>query len=135
MTQLSELAGDIVERISHPAQTVAATPVDFALLRADRHIIIIGAVWLPSANVTGAATNNFALGLVNKGAAGAGNTAVSTVITFASGTNAAVNVPVTLPVPAPFTLAAGDVLALVRTVNGTGMASPAGVVELTYRNG
>lgn len=133
MTQLNELSGDIPVRVSHPAQATAATAESYSVLRAERALQITGARWVPNANVTGANTNNFALGLVNKGAAGSGTGVVTSVLTFVSGTNATASIATELTIGAAPTLAAGDILVLARTVNGTGLASPSGTLELTYR--
>lgn len=133
MTQLTELSGDIVERVSVPAQATAGTAEAYSIITAERALTVTAVRWIPHAAVIGAAINNFALQAVNKGTAGAGSGAVSTVTTFASGTNASANVPVALAIGAAPSLAVGEVLALSRTVNGTGLASPGGVCEVTYR--
>lgn len=134
--QKSELAGDMLQPCSVPAEATAGNADSFVLFRADRAIKVTAVYWTPNAAVTGANTNNFALGVVNKGAAGSGTTAVTTVKTYASGTNSAANVAETFTLSstaADLNLAAGDVLALARTVNGTGLASPAGVVNVHYQ--
>lgn len=134
MTQINELAGEFFARVATPAQGTAATAEAYAVLRAEDDIVVTAVRWIPNAAVTGAATNNFALGLVNRGLAGSGTTAVSPVRTYASGTNAAAFVPEDLTVtPANTNVVAGETLSLNRTVNGTGLVSPGGVVEIAYR--
>jgi hypothetical protein len=136
MTQISEISGDIVERIAIPAQATAGTDEAYNLMRADKNIVIIGARIIWNADITGAATNHCAFGVVNKGAAGAGTTAVTAVKAYDDAVNAAKWVPETLTpsaTAANLNVASGDVLVLDRTTPGTGLASPSGIVELTYR--
>lgn len=113
----------------------AATAKKFALLRAHKDLTVTAVRWIPQAAVTGAATDNFALGVINAALDGTGTTAVTTVKTYASGTNS-----VALDIEA-FTLSAtaanldideGEVLALDRTVNGTGLAMPEGIIEVEF---
>lgn len=128
--------GDHFTRSYVPAQGTAGTANSWAVFRAPKACTVTGIAWVPNAAVTGAATNNFALGAVNKGAAAAGTTAVTTVKTYASGTNSAASVAEALTLSstaADLNMAAGDVLALVRTVNGTGLASPDGHLEISFR--
>lgn len=96
---------------------------------------ITGVNFIPDVDVTGAATNNFALGLQNRGTDGDGTTAVTAVTTFASGTDAAAHAKLALTLSgtaANLLVGASDVLALVRTVNASGLANPTGVVEVLY---
>lgn len=117
-------------------QATAGTVDNWPVFRAPFPCTVEAVYWIPSAAVTGAATNNFALQAINRGAAGAGSTGVTTAKTYASGTNSAANVAEALALSATaadLNLAAGDVLDFVRTVNGTGLASPDGRVEVHYR--
>lgn len=94
---------------------------------------VTGVTYVPSATITGAATNNRTVSLVNKGAAGAGNTVVAS-LTFASGTNASANVETTVPLsgtPANLVVAANDVLQWQSVANGTGLADPGGLTRVT----
>lgn len=89
--------------------------------------------YVPDAAITGAATNNRTLSLVNKGQDGTGTTVMAS-LNFAGGTNAAANDEraVTLSVVAGATnVAAGDVLAFLSTHIGTGIADPGGLVKVT----
>ena len=134
--QQSELAGDLVQISTIPAEGTAGTADSFTVMRVQRAIKITAAYWIPNAAVTGAATNNFALGVVNKGAAGSGTTTVTTVKTYGNGTNSAANVGETYTLSSTATdlqAAAGDIIALARTVNGTGLASPSGSLVLHYQ--
>lgn len=88
--------------------------------------------YVPEAAITGAATNNRAVSLVNKGQAGSGTTVVAT-LTFASGVNATANNEVALTLsatPADLVLAEGDTLQWRSIVNGTGLADPGGIARV-----
>jgi hypothetical protein len=90
--------------------------------------------YTPLTTITGAATNNRTISLVNKGAAGSGTTVVAT-LSFGSGTNAtgAVARAVTLSsTAADLVVAAGDVLQWQSTHVGTGIADPGGLVSVSF---
>lgn len=114
----------------------AATAVfNLPIFVADHKIKVTKVQWVPAAAVTGAATNNFALGVVNVGDAGTGTVAVTVVKTYASGTNSVARKAEVLTLSATaanLNLATGDVVTLERTVNGTGLASPEGVVQIHF---
>jgi hypothetical protein len=89
--------------------------------------------YVPEAAITGAATNNRTVSLVNKGAAGSGSTVVAT-LTFASGTNATANNEVSLTLSstaADLVVAEGDTLQWRSIANGTGLADPGGVAKVS----
>lgn len=94
---------------------------------------VTAVTFTPDATVTGAATNYRTFTLVNKGQAGAGSTTVAS-LAFSSGSVVATGfdeTAITLSgTPANLTVAAGDVLAWVETVAGTGLSSPGGVVSV-----
>lgn len=88
---------------------------------------------IPDATITGANTNTRKYELVNKGQAGAGTTVVAT-LQFNSGVNATNfdSKALTLSsTPADLVVVDGDVLALVSTAVGTGLADPGGLVKVT----
>lgn len=95
---------------------------------------VVSAVELvPSATITGAATNHRAVRLVNKGAAGAG-TAVVAELTFDAGASAPALRAKTVTLsttPADLAVAAGDVLAWESDSIGTGIADPGGLLRIT----
>jgi hypothetical protein len=115
-----------------PAQATAGSTNSWTLWRAPANVVVVGARWIPDTAVTGAATNNFALALTNVTASSA---AVTTAKTYASGTNSVANTAesLTLSTATGVNVSTGDVIALTRTVNGTGLASPSGAVEITFR--
>lgn len=133
MPGLIDLPNDLVLRFKIDAEATAGNTDTWPLFVAESNMLITAVRWIPGAAVTGAATNNFALQVQDLGAAGSGSAAVTTAKTYASGTNSVAYVPETFTIGAAPTVAAGDVLALVRTVNGTGLASPRGTVEVQFR--
>ncbi|MEU0940304.1 hypothetical protein [Embleya sp. NPDC005971] len=89
--------------------------------------------YVPVSAVTGAATNNRTISLVNKGQAGSDSTSVAS-LTFANATNAAATTPraVTLSgTAANLQLTAGDTLLWRSIHNATGIADPGGLVRVT----
>ncbi len=135
MPGLQDIPGAHVLRARVPAEGTAGNDDTWTLGRLPNNAQVTSARWIPDAAVTGAATNNFQLQVINKGAAGSGTTTVTAAKTYASGTNsaAAVAESLTLSSTASDLLAnAGDILALVRTHNGSGLAGVAGTVEVGY---
>lgn len=96
---------------------------------------VTGASFTPEADITGNTTNTRTLTIVNKGADGNGTTVTAT-LAFTTGVNAtdfderAFTVSV---VAGATTVAEGDILAVVETVAGSGLANPGGrvAVEIT----
>lgn len=136
MTKLLDIPGDHIARSYALGQATAGSVDAWPAFKAPKACTITGVTWIPAAAVTGAATNNFALQAKNTGLLGAGTTAVTTAKTYASGTNSVALSPEALTLSstaADLNMAAGEVLTLVRTVNGTGLASPHGHIEISYR--
>lgn len=134
--RIEEIAGDLKASAYIPGQATAGSADAWPVFTADRPVTITGVSWVPAAVVTGAATNNFALAAQNRGTAGSSTTAVTATKTYASGTNSVAHDIEALTLSstdANLNLATGEVLALVRTVNGTGLAQPGGLVVVTYR--
>lgn len=137
MTRIDEISGDHKASAYIPGQATAGTADTWPVFLADRPVTITGVSWVPAAAVTGAATNNFAIAAQNRGTAGAGTTAVTATKTYASGTDSVAHDAEALTLSttaADLNLAAGEVLSLVRTVNGTGIAQPDGLVVVSYRH-
>lgn len=88
--------------------------------------------YTPEAAITGDNTNKRTLTLVNKGQSGAGSTVIAT-LDFVTGVNGVAfdEKPATLSVVASATVvASGDIIALVETVAGTGLANPGGLAQV-----
>lgn len=115
-----------------PAQGTAGTTGDQVLGAAPFAGTVTAASLTPEAAITGANTNNRKFAIVNKGANGAGSREVA-AITFASGTDAAAFDEAALRLTATeanLAVAAGDILAVVETVNGTGMTHAGGHLQV-----
>lgn len=118
---------------------VAAVGTANATLNTPAHVVPFAATvtsvqYVADSGITGAATNNRAVALVNKGAAGSGTTSVAAKA-YASGVNATALVPDTITLSgtaANLVLAAGDVLRWESTPNGTGATDPGGLIRITY---
>lgn len=111
-----------------PAQGTAATTGSTTVGEAQANGNVTAATLTFNAAVTGVATNNRVFTVQNKGQDGTGTAAVATA-TFAAGTNAAANDEFALTLGTTG-VAENDVLALVETVNGTGMTHPGGRVQV-----
>jgi hypothetical protein len=93
---------------------------------------VASVTYSPDATITGAATNNRTVSLVNKGQSGAGSTVIAT-LNFGNGTNAAAGDEKTIPLSgtaANLVVASGDVLEWQSTHIGTGIADPGGLVKV-----
>lgn len=94
---------------------------------------VTAVTYIPNTTITGAATNNRTLTVVDKGAAGSGSTTIATV-NYASGTNATALVENPIPLSgtaANLQVTAGDVLVLTSVHVGTGIADPGGLLRVT----
>ena len=94
---------------------------------------ILRASYTPDANITGVATNNRVIRVINRGQSGAG-TAVMAELTFAAGVNGVAGDERDIPLsgtPANLECDAGDIIAVQSAINGTGLADPGGLVQIT----
>ena len=92
-----------------------------------------GVMYTPLATVTGANTNTRKLELINKGTDGLGTTVIAS-LQFDSGTNATAFVPRSLTLSgtaANLNVLSGQVLVLVSSAVGTGLADPGGLVAVS----
>lgn len=118
-------------QVSLPATAQAAT-ADLTVGEVPFAGTVTGASYVPEADITGADTNSRTLTIVNKGAAGNGTTVVAT-LAFTNGINSTDfnETAFTLSVvEGATTVAEGDVLAVVSTAVGTGIADPGGLVQI-----
>jgi len=116
-----------------PAVGTAADDVDTVVLQAPFAGTVTAVEYVPGAAITGAATNNRTLSLVNKGAAGSGTTSVATLAFGAGVTAPACNErALTLSATAAnLVVAAGDTLQWRSVHVGTGITDPGGLVRVT----
>ena len=137
MTGLADIPGTHTARNYVLAQGTAGTADVWPVFVAPGSIKITAVRWIPAAAVTGAATNNFALAVQNRGKTdGTGTTAITATKTYDNGVNSVAHTAESLTLSgtaANLRATAGDVIALVRTVNNTGLASPDGAIEIDYR--
>lgn len=100
----------------------------------DEDCTIVSVTYIPQATITGAATNNRTISVINKGQTGVGTT-VPASLNFANGTNATgfdEKALTNSATAADLDAVAGDVLAFSSLHVGTGIADPGGVVVVTY---
>lgn len=126
----------LVRTLEQQAQPVATVGNDLNTVvgEAPWAATITAVSYTPLTAITGAATNNRTVSLVNKAQDGTGATVVAT-LNFGSGTNAAAadEKAITLSAtPANLVVAAGDVLEWTSTHVGTGIADPGGLVRTTF---
>lgn len=132
-----DIAGTHVARTTILAQGTAGTADIWPVFKAPGDITITAVTWIPAAAVTGAATHNSALALQNRGGTdGTGTTAITATKTYDNGVNSVAFDAEALTLSgtaANLNCAEGDVVALVRTINGNGLASPDGLLEVEYK--
>ena len=122
----------VIER-NVPAVSTAGNDDDTVLGQAPFACTVTSVQYVHEAGITGAATNNRTVSLVNKGQEGSGTTTVAT-LAFDSGVTAAANdeKAITLSgTAANLVLAAGDTLQWRSIHVGTGITDPGGVVRVT----
>lgn len=134
MPGVRDIPGDQPIAGYFPGHATAGTAKESAIGRAPFAGVVTAVEFVPSAIITGAATNNFTLNVRNRGAAGAG-TLVPATITFGNGTNAVAQGPVTLTLgaTAQLVVAEGDVITVEKAINGTGLACPDGEVVVHFK--
>lgn len=133
VTLAPELLGPGVLQATVPAVGTAGNDGVAVIGAAPFAGTVTGVFYIPTAVITGAATNNRRLRLVNKGADGSGTTVVAE-IQFAAGTDAAAYDATALTpsvTPADLMVAAGDVLAWESTHILTGITDPGGLARVT----
>lgn len=116
-----------------PAVSTAGNDDDTVIAQSPYAGTVTAVQYVPEAAITGAATNNRTVSLVNKGQAGSGTTTIAT-LTFGNGTNAAANNEVSLTLSATaadLVVAEGDTLQWRSIHNGTGIADPGGIARVT----
>lgn len=122
---------DVVSASVPPIST-AGNDGTHTLGEAKRDGTVTSASLIPDSAITGAATNNRRVRIINKGQAGTGTTIVAE-LAFGSGVNAAVTDEKALTLSgtaANLDVVAGDVLAYESTHIGTGIVDPGGVVQV-----
>lgn len=132
---LLHMPGTHIARANIPAETDADLAWAKSIFRAPKGCTVTAVYWIPDAAVSGAATNNFAFAVRDEGTDGSGTGAVTTTKTYDNGVDSVGNVPEAYTLSTDVAIAEGAVVSLVRSANGTGLASPSGVVEVHYQIG
>lgn len=123
-------AAPLVQKLEAELPASATGASASATIRAPFDGTVTSVTYAPVAAITGAATNNRTISVVNHGQAGAGTTVMAT-LTYASGVNAAAfdENAITLSAVAGATaFVTGDILEVKSVFNGTGIADPGGTV-------
>lgn len=118
---------NVVAATDHDAQGTAGTDETFGVGEAQFDGTLTEVSIVPDAAVTADATNNRTFTLQNKGQAGAGTTVMATLTTNVAGGNWVAydeKLMTLTAVVADLNFVAGDVLAIVETHGGTGVAHP-----------
>lgn len=132
--QYKELSGDLVFTFETPP-TAAATALEQPCLILPWNAQVTSVRWVPGAAVTANGTNYATLSFRNRGAAGAGAVLPAVARSYAA-TNSVANVPETMALSgtaADLLANAGDVLTATIAHTGTGLAIPAGLLQVTLR--
>lgn len=130
MPQLKDLRGDHVFLIPIAGQATAGTADEFVGFVAPHNLKITAVKWIPKAAVTADPTNNFTLNLRNR-TTGAGAALPASRSYAATNSVAFVAEAMTLSgTAADLLVAAGDVLTVSKVNAGTGLALPAGTVQV-----
>lgn len=130
MPQRHRRGSRLQEVVYLPGHGTAGTADDWPVFYAFRQATIHSVRWVPQAAVTGAATNNFALEVRNRGTDGTGTTQLG-IVTFASGTNAVAYDALDV-VTSDKNVDAGGVVEARKVINGTGLAMPDGCLVIEY---
>lgn len=134
MTQLRDIRGDHVVYLPVTAMAGATTDKEQAGFVAPYNATITGVKWLPAAAVTADAANYSTLSLRNRGSGGAGTALAATRAYSATDSSAWVPEDCTLSgTTADLEVTAGDALTVQMLHTGTGIALPAGIVQVSYR--
>jgi hypothetical protein len=123
----------LVRKYEAEVPAVAAASTDSAPIRAEYAGTVTSVTYVPKAAITGAATNNRTVSVVNRLQDGTGSAVVAS-LNFASGTNAAAydeRVITLSGTPANLVVAEGDVLEVRSAAVGTGIADPGGTAFVT----
>lgn len=132
--QLKETRGDITFFVPVAGQGTAATPDEITGMVAPWNLKITGVKWIPKAAIVANGANYFTLTLRNRKADASG-TALPAQRSYAA-TNSSALVPENMTLSstaADLEVAAGDHLTVEKLVTGTGLAMPAGTVQITAR--
>lgn len=133
MTALSELRGTHRQRAYVPSQATAGTVDNWPVWQAPHKCEITAVTFVPSAAITADGTN-FSTYTLTRKTAGASSTTVATRAW--SATNSVASTPEALTLSgtaANLLLAVDDTLEIVKSVGGTGLVIPDGLLVINYK--
>ena len=133
MPMLKDLAGNHCTEIYVAGQATAATVDEFTGFRAPFRCTVTAVYWVPKAAITANGTNYFTLTVRNR-VAGAG-TALPAQRSYAA-TNSVALTPEAMTLSSTASdleLAEGDLLTVEKLVTASGLAMPAGTVQVYYK--
>ncbi len=132
------VSGDLSESVAIPATAITVDDEVPVMHhnggRTNRRVTKV--TYVPDAAITGDDTDNFILSVVNKGLAGIGTDVVAT-LEFDTGTDGVKGDGKDIPLTATLAdriVAPGEVLQMEKTETASGLAMPAGLLEITYEN-
>lgn len=132
-----DVPGKHVHTVRTPGQATADTENTWSLMRAPCDLTVTKITETFDAAVSGAATDNFAHDYRNEGTGGAGTTSLlAATKTYTSGVDATAQVPVDLSLSTTdgaLDVDEGEVISLVRTTPGTGLAEPSALISIEYK--
>jgi hypothetical protein len=132
----NELSGDLVHTV-HVPPTAAGTAIEVPIARVpdNTKYKIVGAYWVPGAAITANGSNYFTLTVRNRGSVDGTGTVVAATRAY-SATNGVAAKTETLTLDsdeAKLLAEPGDVLTAAFAHTGSGLAIPAGLLQLVYR--
>lgn len=131
--QFKELAGNLRHQAYLPSQATAGTVDNWPVWTSPGKSQIVSVTFVPSAAITADPTNFTTYTLTNK-VAGAGSTSVATRAWSATSSVASTPEALTLSATAANLLVGdGDSLEIVKTVGGTGLVIPDGLLVINYK--
>ena len=136
MPGIQDTPGTLYAHAYIPGQATAGSTDSWPVFVAPGAVTITSIDWTPAAAVTGDNSNYYSAAFQNKGQAGAGTTAVTSTKAYTTGTDSVAHDTEAFTLSATtanLNLASGDVLAMVRTITGTGLAQPDGIVRIGYK--
>jgi hypothetical protein len=128
-----DVPGGHTRRLIIPAMTGATADDEWALFVADSNLKVVGVNWVPNAGITHSASNYTTMTIQDRGAAdGSPTTVASRAYSATDATAFEVDAVMALSATAAnLLLTAGDVITLARAHTSSGLALPAGVLEVS----
>ena len=133
MPGLQDIPGGHIRRVIIPAMTGATADDEWTLFVAEHNLKVVGVNWVPNAGITHNASNYTTLTVQDRGASDGSPTTIATR-SYAATDATAFEVDTTLALSgtaANLLLASGDVITVARAHTSSGLALPAGVLEVS----